>query len=134
MTINFETLAQEAYKEGASEEAKNTLWKALFDLEYWYCLAMFEEDKSYPFHLNHMGKPTLLCFTDQIQPTELAFRNGLYPQQLEKPLMHIKPNEAAEYFAKFEPLGFGGVCFDYDFGKFHVTFQELLEIQEKFSS
>lgn len=131
MTINFETLAKEAYKEGASEEEKNALWKALFELEYWYCIAIFQEDKSYPFYINHLGKPMLLCFTDQMQPTDLALRNGLYPAQIEKPLMHIKPHEAVAYFAKFESLGFGGVCFDYDFGKFDVSFQELLEIQEK---
>lgn len=127
--VDFDKLAQQAFTEGATIEDKNRLWKAVFDLEEWYCVSQGEVNNPYPFatYLEE-DKPVLLVFTDSNRVQDYATQHEIHSEMADLPMLSLPSASAIDYFIQFEQKGIWGVWFNAGTIGFYAPLQGLQTI------
>lgn len=123
-----------AYAEDDSKANKAALWRAAFGLDTWYCIACGPMEKTYPF-IASVKPPnkSILVFSSDLRAANFALRNALHPETVDTIMMHIKTEEAVDYFLKFQEFGVDSVVFNSGYEDFIASLDDLAEMEADLS-
>lgn len=88
------------------------LWRVTMQLDYWWFLAVGEEDEESPAAAEIDGQQMLLAFTSSSRLRHFAIEQGMIDQAEEARAIALLPSEAVEAAPSYERANIDGIIFD----------------------
>lgn len=101
------------------------LWRVTMQLEYWWFLAVGEEDQESPAAAEIEGQQMLLAFTDAERVRHFALEQGMITPEDDLRAIALEPYEVVEAADTYQRANISGLIFDPHISGYYIPAEQL---------